>query len=316
MPTKVITIDSDEEEDPDVSKRALTKNEMDFFSTLKIKPNELNQEQTEQFDILAGCKVPLSERKTNALHSLVDRLRGFHNKSAARLRLIDYYRRQKGKQVRTKGIKERYKYRQGVRRIISGNLLTNKQEEPNKENWKDTAAKGADPLQRDKYQVLRSANQKSKSSNDAAEDNAVNGNDDAEPNNVSNGLYRVVENSIVDKRQDNKIVMKIAKPVEIKESKINGLTEHSLLLDGYSPARDIPAIDDHMVAKCNLVKLKCKNLPQNPLHWTKFHVAEFINAADCGKHARIFLDEVGLFVRLYFRVDEIELNALDTGQTA
>ena len=304
VPNNIITIDSDEDEDPDAKKRVLSQSEMDFFSCLKVKPNQLNRAQEETFDLLAGFKLPLSERKANSIHSLFDRLRGHQSKSAARIRLIDFYRKQKIK-VRAKN--SRFKNRHGIRRVVTAHADTNESSpantpggEPNKENVKTSLSSGVS--RKEKYRLYRIANDNVTevgADNAATETNSpssIEQSNAATPSvatfSASNGLYRVVENSSVDKRQNNKIVMKIAKPVEIKESRLNGLTEHSLLLDGYSPARDIPIIEDHVTAKCNHIRSTCKNLPQNPLAWTKHHVADFIQAADCAKYARKFLEEV------------------------
>eukprot|EP00794_Sanderia_malayensis_P006132 gene6132-6840_t len=295
IPASVITIDSDDDEDAGSNKKMFNQKEMEFFSTLKIVPKDMTKEQLGQFNSLVGFKHPLSEKKSNALNTLVERIRS--NQTHSRLQLIDFYHRQKRKQLRTGDVKERRGNTRPLPRILSrsGSKRT---EEPNKENCRDNndeySAKRVyhHPLEGrptmiravDNTAARRNLTPTSVDSDDTTEG--------AESNNVANGLYRVVENSIVDKKEESKkIVMKIAKPVDIKESKLNGLTEHSLLLDGYSPARDIPAIDEEMTAKCSQVKLKCKNIPKNPLSWTKHHVAEFVTAAGCGKHSKIFLNE-------------------------
>ena len=297
VPRKIITIDSDDEDDdPDSKKRIINEDEMGFFTTLKVKPKELNQQQEEQFDLLAGIKIPMSERKVTSLNSLFRRSLSSNSKSFERLRLIDYYRRQKGKH------RGRFKY--GIRRFAAtnndGNTITQKgttTRELNKENLKDTDLKQLPRILRrgDRRGNNRAQNLSGKSSGESSpnlESTEDNANGSARGFDVPNGMYRVVENSI-GKSQNNKIVMKIAKPQNSKDSKVNGATERSLLVDGYSPARDIPAIDSHVTNKCNQIRASCKTLPQNPLTWTKQNVIDFVQAADFSKYARIFSDEVG-----------------------
>ena len=303
VPRKIITIDSDDEDDdPDSKKRVINEDEMGFFTTLKVKPKELNQQQEEQFDLLAGIKIPMSERKVTSLNSLFRRSLSSNSKSFERLRLIDYYRRQKGK--------HRGRFRYGIRRFAATNndrnTITQKgttTRELNKENLKDADLKQLPRILRrgDRRGNNRAQNLSGKSSGEsspnleATEDSA---NGSARGYEVPNGMYRVVENSI-GKSQNNKIVMKIAKPQNSKDSKVNGATtERSLLVDGYSPARDIPAIDSHVTNKCNQIRASCKTLPQNPLTWSKQNVIDFVQAADFSKYARIFSDEVGTCVIL------------------
>ena len=305
VPRKVITIDSDDEDNSSspISKYpALSDEEMQFYTTLKVKPKELSESQSEQFDLMAGFKLPVSERQTSDVSSSLDRIRTSHSSSAAaRIRLIDFYRMRKHK-IKTRGGRFRY----GIRKIaVNSADGSRKIEELNKENLKsgDIIQVSQRSLRRGErrtnFRVLHLTGQKaiaaskhpSTSNGTVAETQRR-----SSPRNyrVSNGMYRVVETS-VNKSQSKKIVMKIAKPTNSKDVKVNGASEHSLLLDGYSPARDIPAIEDHMTSKCNQIRSSCKKLPKNPLTWTKTHVAEFVQAAGLTEYARIFLEEVCMY---------------------
>ena len=301
IPRKVITIDSDDEDSSPTSKYpALSDEEMRFYSTLKVKPKELSEAQSEQFDLMAGVKIPVAELRSIEASSSFDRFRTSHsNSAAARIRLIDFYRMRKHK-MKTRGGRFRY----GIRKLaVNSGDGSRKIEELNKENLKsgDIIQVSQRSLRRGErrtnFRVLHLTGQKAIAAS-SKQDSASNGTvaeteRRSSPRNyrVSNGMYRVVETSI-NKSQSKKIVMKIAKPTNSKDAKVNGASEHSLLSDGYSPARDIPSIEDHMTSKCNQIRASCKKLPKNPLTWTKTHVAEFVQAAELTEYARIFLDEV------------------------
>jgi len=300
IPKKVITIDSDDEESASASKLpVLSDEEMRFYTTLRVKPNEISETQSEEFDLMAGIKLPLSECSASVVSSNLDRIRFPHSSStAARLRLIDFYRTRKHKMKARSG-----RYRYGIRRLAVNSADGGRKiEELNKENLKsgDIIQVSQRSLRRGErrtnFRVLHLTGQKAvaAASKDASASNgAVIGTERrSSPRNyrVSNGMYRVVETSI-NKSQSNKIVMKIAKPTKSKDAKVNGTSEHSLLLDGYSPARDIPAIEDHVTTKCNQIRSSCKKLPKNPLTWTKTNVAEFVQASELAEYSRIFLKE-------------------------
>lgn len=306
IPRKIITIDSDDEEEQAAKASTLSEHEMQFFTTLKVKPKELSESQDEQFDLLAGVKIPASERRRSHISSSFDRIRANQSSSAAaRIRLIDFYRMRKHK-IKTRSGRFRY----GIRKVVINSSAdrNGRVEELNKENLKsgDIIQVSQRSLRRGdrrtNFRVLHLTGQKSIAAT-SKEGSATNGSAEgavrrSSPRNfrASNGMYRVVENSI-DKSQSTKIVMKIAKPTNSsKDVKVNGTSEHSLLSDGYSPARDIPAIEDHMTEKCNQIRISCKKLPKNPLTWTKNHVAEFVQAADLNKYARIFLEEVSILL--------------------
>ena len=301
VPKKIITIDSDEEDDSASKNPSLSEQEMHFFTTLKVKPRKLSESQSEQFDLMTGAKLPASERRCSNIISSLERIRANQSSSAAaRIRLIDFYRMRKHK-IKTRSGRFRY----GIRKVVMGSTDgSGKVEELNKENLKsgDIIQVSQRSLRRGErrtnFRVLHLTGEKgiaaTSKQGSPANGSAAETERRSSPRNFrgSNGMYRVVENSI-NKSRSNKIVMKIAKPTNSKEVKVNGTTsEHSLLSDGYSPARDIPAIEDHMTTKCNMIRSSCKKLPKNPLTWTKNHVAEFVQAADLSKYARIFLEEV------------------------
>ena len=280
---------------------------MSFFTTLKVKPKDLNVKQDEEFDLLAGTKIPFSERKKDSLSVLVEKFRGNHSSSAAaRLRLIDFYRKQKSKQRgRVRYSARRATATSSQQQTENSENSSNggeKVEELNKENLKsgDSNKFAQRSLRRGErrtnFRVLHLTGQKAVTASKEARssENGTRESADSQTTStgygVANGLYRVVEN----KSQSNKIVMKIAKPNNIKDTKLNGSSDHSLLLDGYSPARDIPDIEEHLTTKCNEIMSSCKDLPKNPLSWTKQHVVEFVQAAELGRYARIFIEEVCL----------------------
>lgn len=307
IPKKVITIDSDDDDEQASKTPVLSEKEMQFFTTLKVKPKEIDESQSEQFDLLAGIKLPATERRNDQLNFSFDRNRLNQSSSAAaRIRLIDLYRMRKHK-IKTRNGRFRY----GIRKVVVNSTDgSRKVEELNKENLKsgDIIQVSHRSLRRGdrrtNFRVLHLTGQKAVATASRPGSAASNGTTSvverrSSPRNfrISNGMYRVVENSI-DKSQNNKIVMKIAKPT--KDAKVNGTSEHSLLSDGYSPARDLPVIEEHMTTKCDQIRSSCKKLPKNPLTWTKNHVAEFVQAADLNKYARIFLEEVIMHILISF----------------
>ena len=368
VPKQIITIDS-EDEDEDYKIPTLKPMEMDFFSCLKIKPNALHKSQEEEFDLKSGLKLPLSERKAIALSSVVERLRGCTSKTAARLRLIDFYKKQKVKQIRYRVLNGKLRRRLGLRGCVSPRLAMQSMDnitqtsdngqsskskavspkEKDKENlqskddgkkdgdselkvstslWKKKtrAAKGDkgkdEPHEkkrehhrpRIKYTSTRLARRENRTPSPPSSDvsNDVDVEDNAE--------YRVIGKDLTKTGEKSKIIIRLKKPTVIEPTKVIKakdsdtqaqtsktdesnkedssvpdkvpFTDHSLLVDGHSPARDNAFIDEQLTEKCNEIRRCSRDLPSNPLKWTKLHVAEFIQAAGFSKHTRVFLEQV------------------------
>lgn len=75
-------------------------------------------------------------------------------------------------------------------------------------------------------------------------------------------------------------------PVQLSTTHVNEM--HTLS----NMVRNQPGLNEIMKTRCQKVRLHCKDLPKNPLLWTKKHVAMFIQNADYKKYAKRFFEQV------------------------
>ena len=142
------------------------------------------------------------------------------------------------------------------------------------------------------------------------------------------GEYQIVEEIVTKQGDKKKYILKLGKPMGNVPGMMAGIqpggAEGHTVAGGTVPhtlpappgmtavnnANDLygvtnmvrthPGLNEIMKRGCHKVRGLCKDLPKNPLLWTKRHVAMFIQNADFKKYAKRFFDQVNNLLPFFF----------------
>jgi len=118
------------------------------------------------------------------------------------------------------------------------------------------------------------------------------------------GDFQVVEKIVTKDGDKNKIILKLGKSQENNnKNQINNNVTFDLTKERNpktnvkdmatlnNMARSHSGCDEIFRNRCNKVRSMCRDLPTNPLVWSRFHVATFIKKADLAKYANLFVEQ-------------------------
>lgn len=274
LPMEVVTIDDDEEEDEDIPlasfKNEPKYNEKDltYLSYIRVKPKNLTKSENDLFEKKLkenenNCELdmdtistPTAKSEKRSLSSVVAMLRSSNKHS--RTQLLELYKKNKARR-QGKSISEK-----------ENSILINQP-------------------------VI-----------DLCDDN---GDSEIQSNSPdSSGEYHVVQKIMTKPGDKNKIILKLGRPTKSDNNNLshpesgptfsNGTTNSNLNLTHVNDMQSVtnmvrrqPGLNEIMKTRCHKVRGLCKDLPKNPLLWTKRHVALFIQNADFKKYAKKFFDQ-------------------------
>ena len=296
LPTEVVTIDDDDDDETPV---AASKNEskyndgdITYLSYIRVKPkiltkteNELFEKKLKENDGNRGVDMetissPSAIREKRSLNTVVAMLRSTNKQS--RTQLLEQYKQSKAK-------KQEHNQQQ-----ISG---------------KENSAGSLKPS----TSVIDLCDEKSEETHVLPTGDHTLLKQDGPINIPGKGEYRIVEKIVTKQGDKNKIILKLGKPstsqpdsntnVTLPAASHNSISTVHLSTTPVSDmhtvtnmVRNQPGLNEIMKTRCHKVRGLCKDLPKNPLLWTKRHVATFIQNADFKKYAKRFFDQVCLFI--------------------
>lgn len=285
LPAEVVTIDDD---DDDVDKSKTEDNDpckysaadLNFLSFIRVKPNDLSKKEDEMFeknlhdnDGNQGSDVdyllsPNSNRERRSLNSVVAMLRATR-RPQTKSHLLDQYKQSKSKKTEQPS--------QFINR-----------EKPHKQDAAKTVIDLCDDMGDDEESTLIVDTKV------ATQDNSI--------KIPGKGDYRIVEKIVTKRGDKSKIILKLGKALQndhvfspnqppnsqtANMAATNVEDMHTLS----NMARSHPGLDEIMRHRFVKVRSICKDLPKNPLVWTKKHVASFITTAGQEKYAKLFYDQ-------------------------
>ena len=299
LPTEIVTIDDDDDDEEETTslsfKNESKYNERDiaYLSYIRIKPKNLTKTENELFERklrendgnrgadMDTLSSPNVNREKRSLNTVVAMLRSTSKQS--RTQLLEQYKQSKAK-------------KQEHVQFISG------KENAVVENKPTTSVIDLCDDVGDDAQVIQSNDRTSFKQ-------------DCPINIPGKGQYRIVEKIVTKQGDKNKIILKLGKP-STSQTEMTTITQSlpQSNVHNSSPSvhltttnvndmhtvtnmvRNQPGLNEIMKTRCHKVRGLCKDLPKNPLLWTKRHVAMFIQNADFKKYAKRFFDQVCMYV--------------------
>lgn len=272
LPRQVVTIDDDDDDVIVKEEKPVKKydeKDLDYFSVVRVKPNDLTKTEEEMFE------KKLQENEANQGSDM----------DAAN-------------NTGTSGSREK----RSLSSVVA--MLRASRKQPQLLDYKPNSAKhSTEPV-----------NETSKPNTDnilIGDQDFTSLRTDTPIRIPGKGDFQVVEKIVSQEGGKNKITLKLGKPISNANSNhvINnspvGKSQDSNTPAGNLPKTDIKnmheltnmarshkGLDEILRNRCAKVRSFCRNLPKNPLLWTKNHVATFIKTADCAKYSNLFVKQV------------------------
>lgn len=284
LPKEVVTIDDDDDDDePTLSSKAgkkYTEKDISYLSYIRVRPKNLTKAETEMFEkklkendanrgiTMETLNSPSTTREKQSLNSVVAMLRSTNKQSGRSSHLLEQYKQSK------------------VKKNTGKTNSSNKQSA----SFIDLSQDGTDThIFNPGTDSLRP---------------------DSSVNIPGKGEYRIVEKIVTKQGDKNKIILKLGKPVTTQSE--NSITSTTVIQPSSATStppvhmittnvndmhtiqnmvRNHTGLNEIMKTRCQKVRSLCKDLPKNPLLWTKRHVAMFIQNADFKKFAKRFFDQ-------------------------
>jgi hypothetical protein len=304
LPKEVVTIDDDDDDEDGTQKkdaRKFAEKDLAFLSFIRLKPNKLTKSEDELFERKlkendanrgmdaisshANSAAAAAGREKRSLNSVVAMLRSTSSSKApsSRSHLLEQYKQNKAK---------------------------------TKQDHKLSGKENADSQQSHTPSFIDLS--QDTGSNDVIHATAAGGGSHLKPGSSVNipgkGEYQIVEEIVTKQGDKKKYILKLGKPMgnavpgggleHVTGVAPPGVAPHPASAVGTSvvnSANDLysvtnmvrthPGLNEIMKRGCHKVRGLCKDLPKNPLLWTKRHVAMFIQNADFKKYAKRFFDQ-------------------------